>query len=68
MCSECAEMAEAVYQTGRIRNAIPTAFPSLLSQVVFQMSNPRFHGPAQLLFDGISSSLPLLNGWDVVLK
>lgn len=46
----------------------PTAFPSLLSQVVFQMSNPRFHSPAQLLFDGISSSLFILNGWDVVLE
>lgn len=62
MCSECAEMAGAVCQTGRIRDAIPPAFPSLLSQVVFQMSNPRFHSPAQLLFDGISSSLPVLNG------
>lgn len=41
----------------------PTAFPSLLSQVVFQMSNPSIpvSYPAQLLFDGISSSLFILN-------
>lgn len=41
----------------------PTASPSLLSQMAFQMPNRRFHSPAQLPRDGISSSLLTLRGF-----
>lgn len=40
----------------------PSAFPSLLSQMAFQMPDRRFHSPARLPCDGISSSLFTLRG------
>lgn len=61
MRGEPAEMAASVYQGGQGVQSL-AAFPSLLSQMVFQMPNPRFHSPAQLLFDGISSSLFVPSG------